>query len=385
MLYYHLLPLGVQILIAAGDIDISNYHERIREYSRISADLPSSAYILEAHFHRDTYQIIEISYLDLPKMPIALGICEDLFGCICDGRVVFGLGAYYTKDVFELTRGNRWKMLPNRKFLIYFSASCYMKNYLFVTGGSKFVEIPNTPPLGCVGECEMEPSEGFDTIEMLEISAHHTGSSWKICSSKLPFRVDGHNVVAFNNQLLLIGGKHWPAPSMDRVVDGRNNPFEFEDSYENSNEVWVGNFEDESNDCEIQNESRIVWSKLNSMNYPRSCHFSFVIDGKVYVVGGQIDDMLHTEPYADDSGRCVVEIFDGENWEIGPEFPCKIDSLYFFAGLDDQKRIFVFSKKVDFFDHDIGIIVYNTQTGVMSVTGKLKMKDDRGSFASFFL
>ena len=121
------------------------------------------------------------------------------------------------------------------------------------------------------------------------------------------------------------------------------------------------------------------------MNYPRSCHFPFVIDGKVYVVGGQIDDMLHTEPYADDSGRCVVEIFDGENWEIGPEFPCKIDSLYFFAGLDDQKRIFIFSKKVDFFDHDIGIIVYNTQTGVMRVTGKLKMKDDRGSFASFFL
>ena len=128
ILYYHFLPLGVQILIAGGDIDISNYYERIREYSRISADLPSSAYILEAHFHRDTYQIIEISYLDLPKMPIDLGICEDLFGCICDGRVVFGLGAYYTKDVFELTRGNRWKMLPNRKILRYFSASCYMKD-----------------------------------------------------------------------------------------------------------------------------------------------------------------------------------------------------------------------------------------------------------------
>ena len=104
------------------------------------------------------------------------------------------------------------------------------------------------------------------------------------------------------------------------------------------------------------------------MNKLRAGHFSFVIDGKVYVFGGELGN---NEDHN-------VEIFDGENWEIGPECPFYLNTSNAQAGLDDKKRIIIVSK------HH-GIIVYNTQTGNMNANAEFRMKDNRQFYASLFL
>ena len=291
---------------------------------------------MEVHFQRETDQVIEICYLGVQNLPSR---DEGLFGCICDGRVVIGVGKEDSTDVFELIRGGKWKALPSRNISRTRTASCYINHHLFVTGG-------------CIAG-----HGNLDTIEMLEISVNHTGDNWTICSSKTPCEVSEHTINSFDNQLLMIGGTRG------------NSPYgQYHGLY--SNEVWLGEVEHPVNYPENPSaiETRIVWKELNSMNKLRAGHFSFVIDGKVYVFGGELGN---NEDHN-------VEIFDGENWEIGPECPFYLNTSNAQAGLDDKKRIIIVSK------HH-GIIVYNTQTGNMNANAEFRMKDNRQFYASLFL
>ena len=83
------------------------------------------------------------------------------------------------------------------------------------------------------------------------------------------------------------------------------------------------------------------------------------LDSKIYVVGGQLWNK---------ENKYSVEIFDGENWETGPEYPFHLNKVKNQAGLDDKKRIIIVSKT-----H--GIIIYNTLTGVFSAHEEFRMKD----------
>ena len=297
---------------------------------------------MEAHFQRDTDQVIEICYLGVENMPSR---DEGLFGCICDGRVVVGGGKEDSTDVFELIRGGKWKTLPSRNISRTNTASCYINHHLFVTGG-------------CITYTDLHrEKQGYisDHIEILEISNNHTGDHWTTCSSKLPFEVSDHTINSFNNQLLMIGGT-WGSSRYDNY------------SGPHSNEVWLGEVEHKVNYLKNLVETSIVWKKLNSMNEARKKHFSIVVDRKVYVFGGEMGDKANYN----------VEIFDGENWEIGPKCPFHLNSYNAQAGLDDKKRIIIVSE-----NH--GIIVYNTQTGNMNANAEFRMKDDRNLYASLFL
>ena len=307
---------GTQTLIAGGYVN----HR-----------LVSTAYILEVHFQRDTDLVIEICYLGISNMPSR---DEGLFGCICDGRAIIGVGKEDSTDVFELVRGNNWKMLPSRNLSRAHTASCYIDNHLIVTGGY------------------IAGQGNLNAIEMLEISAHHTGDKWIISSSVMPFRVSDHSLVPFNDQLLLIGGSRGNQRMSDQY----------------SNEIWIGKFENKIIKCAIKVENKIKWTKLKPMNNLRAGHFSFVIDNKVYVFGGEWDG----------NEKQTVEIFDGENWEIGPEYSFFLNKSNAQAGLDDKKRIIIVSK-----NH--GIIVYNTRTAKISENENFRMKDNRQFYASLFL
>jgi len=121
-----------------------------------------------------------LSFFNLPL--IISSRVDGLFGCICDGRVVVGVGKEDSIDVFELIRGGKWKTLPSRKISRTQTASCYINHHLFVTGG-------------CITYHEEtlhlhREKQGHisDMIEILEISTNHTGDHWTICFVKLHLR-----------------------------------------------------------------------------------------------------------------------------------------------------------------------------------------------------
>ena len=74
---------------------------------------------------------------------------------------------------------------------------------------------------------------------------------------------------------------------------------------------WIGKFNYQRTQSLIAIETTIGWTRLKSISIPRAEHFSFLVDGKIYVFGGELGV----------NEKQTVEIFDGENWAIGPEFP----------------------------------------------------------------
>ena len=124
---------------------------------------------------------------------------EVLFGCMCDGRAVIGVGKEDSTDVFELVSGPRWKTLPSRNISRGQTASCYVNDFLVVTGGY------------------VAGKGNLDLIEVLlltgnkyggeEYKKQHTGSKWVVSPSKMPFPIADHDLVPFCDKLVLVGGE----------------------------------------------------------------------------------------------------------------------------------------------------------------------------------
>ena len=115
------------------------------------------------------------------------------------------------------------------------------KTFLCVTGGY---------------DCETV----YDTIEYLEIDKNFKTNSWRMCQSKLPSKLHGHQVNIFADKIIVSGGCS-------------------DDESKCTNNVWEGTIR-------FNGELSIEFKPLPPMFQSRSYHASTIIKDKLYCLGG---------------------------------------------------------------------------------------------------
>jgi len=274
----------------------------------------SSSYILHMIFNRD--YISAIKYTEVDEMPVENWMC---FYQNCHGRNFIGGGRGsrpwdFLQNVTELTcssnnKTQKWNAVPLLNVIRdKCPASCYIQNtYLVVAGG-------------------YHPSHGrLDSIELLNIpetstilddedtETRHSMSKWDLCKTTLPIKVLGHTLSYVNSTVYLIGGNA-----------GRTTK---------SNKAWKGSF--------ALKTKEFIFESIAPMVEERIGHFSIVVKDQIHVFGGE--KFRYTS---------VVEIFDGETWSEGPQFPFSVDRSNSNAVLNKNNIIIIPTNK-----H--GIVIYN--------------------------
>ena len=97
---------------------------------------------------------------------------------------------------------------------------------------------------------------------------------------------------------------------------------------------------------------------MSPMQKKRFQHFSIVVDDNIYVFGGSGID------------NDVVEIYDGREWKVGPEFSFSLSTLNAQAVVDRKKRIIVTTNKY-------GIIIYDPIQGTITSHESHKLREAR--------
>ena len=116
-----------------------------------------------------------------------------------------------------------------------------------------------------------------------------------------------------------------------------------------SNNVWEGT---------LESKNKITWEPMLSMQNERSVHFSVVVDDNIYVFGGyKIDNNF-------------VEIYDGREWKVGPQFSFSLSTDNAQAVVDRKKRIIVTT-------NNHGIIIYDTIQGTITSHENHKLREKR--------
>ena len=111
-------------------------------------------------------------------------------------------------------------------------------------------------------------------------------------------------MITFNNKILLIGS----------LVGGLGKIYR----------AWEGVLDKTNN--------HITWNDISSVTKKREAHFSLLVDDKVYVLGGyDIEDYF----MLDDR----MEIWDGREWKVGPEFDFEVPTANAQAVVDRKTRI----------------------------------------------
>jgi len=118
-----------------------------------------------------------------------------------------------------------------------------------------------------------------------------------------------------------------------------------------------------------------------SMQFSRTLHHTFLLDGKIYVVGGHGISFRRytrrdTRRYVDNMGRRVgapdVEVYDPtiKEWEALPPPPIPIETQYICAALENPNRILVASsyRKGDY----LVFYQYNVEQGCWKMLHKPK-------------
>ena len=96
---------------------------------------------------------------------------------------------------------------------------------------------------------------------------------------------------------------------------------------------------DTDGSLEYDDNYKIKWRKLNSMNMEREEHFSILVGKELHVFGGALN------------GKDQIEIFDGRTWKLGPLLPMELSTYNAQAVVDGCNRIIITTKE--------GIIIYD--------------------------
>ena len=86
---------------------------------------------------------------------------------------------------------------------------------------------------------------------------------------------------------------------------------------------------DTDGSLEYDDNYKIKWRKLNSMNMEREEHFSILVGKELHVFGGALN------------GKDQIEIFDGRTWKLGPLLPMELSTYNAQAVVDGCNRIIV--------------------------------------------
>ena len=112
---------------------------------------------------------------------------------------------------------------------------------------------------------------------------------------------------------------------------------------------------------------KIKWKKLGSMNMEREEHFSIKVGKELHVFGGAIGKKSESEDQ--------IEIFDGRTWRLGPVLPFELSTYNAQAIVDSRDRIIITTKE--------GIVIYDvaSETVVLKTTDSQKWFD-RSSYSA---
>lgn len=297
-----------------------------KHYRRCNADcmlyktsIYNTCYLLEVNFLQDSNEVKKVRYRNVPNIPTP-NICA--FSARVEGRSIVGGGfdsnLKILKESWELDK-QVWTPLPSLNVPRCGAVSCYLNKTLIVGGG--------------------HANGILDSIEILPIETTDNTSEWKMCTSTLPYRLAYHTMTHFGNKLILIGG----------YTD-----------YLPTKRVWEGTLDTEHK--RYRTVHKITWKEIPSMAKERSYHFSFAVDDKIYVVGG------------DDIGDDFIEIFDGREWKEGPRLSFSdVSTKYAQAVFDRKKRIIITT-------NDHGIIVYDPIQGVIKNYPNFKLREERRQY-----
>ena len=98
---------------------------------------------------------------------------------------------------------------------------------------------------------------------------------------------------------------------------------------------------DTDGSLEYDDNYKIKWRKLNSMNMEREEHFSILVGKELHVFGGALN------------GEDQIEIFDGRTWKLGPLLPIELSTYNAQAVVDCCNRIIITTKQ--------GIVIYDVK------------------------
>ena len=331
---FHLLG---EILIAGGE-------ETLREWtpekprSLLSPEFMRSAYILQVQITSN--QICKVRYFEIDEMPE-----ENIraFYQNCQGRIIIGSGRNdnvgYVRSVFELDSIG-WKSLAPLNIPRVDAASTYINNTLIVSGGvDKYADL-------------------LSSLEILEISSDTQSTQWEICQTFLPNEICGHTLTGFKGEIYLIGG----------LSSGCD-----EDDYSGKH-VWKGMLMPKKGPLQPKYFNRFPFSKqsisfkrIASMQQNRDMHFSIVVNDQIHVFGGESEGK-----------NSFVEIFDGETWSIGPDFPLLLSHDNANAVLTRQNVIIITTI-------DNGIGIYDPIQGTVNFYEHFKVKDGRSKYAAMLI
>ena len=96
---------------------------------------------------------------------------------------------------------------------------------------------------------------------------------------------------------------------------------------------------DTDGSLEYDENYKIKWKKLNSMEIEREEHFSILVGKELHVFGGAVN------------GEDQIEIFDGRSWKLGPLIPFELSTYNAQAVVDCRNRIIITTKE--------GIVIYD--------------------------
>ena len=116
-----------------------------------------------------------------------------------------------------------------------------------------------------------------------------------------------------------------------------------------SNNVWEGT---------LESKNKITWEPMSPMQKKRYRHFSIVVDDNIYVFGGN------------DIDNDVVEVYDGREWKLGPEFSFSLSTENAQAVVDRKKRIIVTT-------NNYGIVIYDPIQGTITSHENHKLREER--------
>ena len=294
----------------------------------------SSAYILNIIFDIDG-EIYDVSYDDLDDMPQS---CWMSFYQKCGDRIFIGGGRGIEpwdqlNQVVEF-REDKWMSFPSLTTTRdKCPASCFVNNILIVAGG-------------------YESTQGrLNSIEYIDITDEEdTEKEWALSKSVLPVRVLAHTLTELNGKIYLIGGNVGNLAKQVWI----------------SNRVWEGTLRP-GNEFEFQ--------EVCSMREERLGHFSIVVGNQIHVFGGEKNVLVD---------RSLVEVFDGNKWSQGPDFPFLFNKQNSSAVLNRKGLIVITFNSIEPTGLH-GVMIYNPFTGTIKSHPNLRLKEPREYYSSILL
>ena len=294
----------------------------------------SSAYILNIVFDING-EIYDVSYDDLDDMPQS---CWMSFYQKCGDRIFIGGGRGVEpwdqlNQVVEFNE-DKWKSFPSLNTIRdKCPASCFVNNILIVAGG-------------------YEPTQGrLNSIEYIDITDEEdTAKEWTLSKSVLPVRVLAHTLSELNGKIYLIGGNVGNLAKQVWI----------------SNRVWMGT---------LNSRNEFEFQEVCSMREERLGHFSIVVGNQIHVFGGEKNVLVD---------RSSVEVFDGNKWSQGPDFPFLFNTSNSSAVLNRNGLIVITTSSMELTGYH-GIFVYNPFARTVKLYPNFILREPREYYSSILL